>query len=168
MPKLKKQEVEFTIKGMILDPVNNSPVVILQDTDDTTILPIWIGVFEANAIALELEHIETPRPMTHDLIRALLRQLSAAMEKIVVTDLVDSTYFAEIHLQHHGETVVVDSRPSDALAVAIRMGARIFVNEEVIRKSRSFSIADRENWTEDDLKKWLENAAPEDLGKYKM
>lgn len=166
MPKPK--EIEFTIKGMILDPVNNSPVVILQDTAETTILPIWIGVFEANAIALELEHIETPRPMTHDLIRALLRQLSAAMEKIVVTDLVDSTYFAEIHLQHHGETVVVDSRPSDALAVAIRMGARIFVNEEVIRKSRSFSIADRENWTEDDLKKWLENAAPEDLGKYKM
>ena len=166
MPKPK--EVEFTIKGMILDPVNNSPVVILQDTGETTILPIWIGVFEANAIALELEHIETPRPMTHDLIRALLKQLSAAMEKIVVTDLVDSTYFAEIHLRHHGEPVVVDSRPSDALAVAIRMGARIFVNEEVIRKSRSFSIADRENWTEDDLKKWLENASPEDLGKYKM
>jgi len=166
MPKPK--EIEFTIKGMILDPVNNSPVVILQDTEETTILPIWIGVFEANAIALELEHIETPRPMTHDLIRALLRQLSAAMDKIVVTDLVDSTYFAEIHLKHHGETVIVDSRPSDALAVAIRMGARIFVNEEVIRKSRSFSIADRENWTEDDLRKWLENASPEDLGKYKM
>jgi bifunctional DNase/RNase len=166
MPKPK--EVEFTIKGMILDPVNNSPVVILQDTEETTILPIWIGVFEANAIALELEHIETPRPMTHDLIRALLKQLAAAMEKIVVTDLVDSTYFAEIHLVHHGEPVVVDSRPSDALAVAIRMGARIFVNEEVIRKSRSFSIADRENWTEDDLRKWLENASPEDLGKYKM
>jgi uncharacterized protein len=166
MPKPK--EVEFTIKGMILDPVNNSPVVILQDAGETTILPIWIGVFEANAIALELEHIETPRPMTHDLIRSLLKQLSAAMDKIVVTDLVESTYFAEIHLKHHGETVVVDSRPSDALAVAIRMGARIFVNEEVIRKSRSFSIADRENWTEDDLKKWLENATPEDLGKYKM
>ena len=165
---LKPKEIEFTIKGMILDPVNNSPVVILQDTAETTILPIWIGVFEANAIALELEHIETPRPMTHDLIRSLLKQLSAAMDKIVVTDLVDSTYFAEIHLKHHGENVVVDSRPSDALAVAIRMGARIFVNEEVIRKSRSFSIADRENWTEDDLKKWLENAAPEDLGKYKM
>ena len=165
---LKPKEIEFTIKGMILDPVNNSPVVILQDTAETTILPIWIGVFEANAIALELEHIETPRPMTHDLIRSLLKQLSAAMDKIVVTDLVDSTYFAEIHLKHHGESVIVDSRPSDALAVAIRMGARIFVNEEVIRKSRSFSIADRENWTEDDLKKWLENAAPEDLGKYKM
>jgi bifunctional DNase/RNase len=164
----KPKEIEFSIKGMILDPVNNSPVVILQDKAETTILPIWIGIFEANAIALELEHIETPRPMTHDLIRSLLQHLDTGVERIVVTDLLDSTYYAEIHLRHNGQSVVVDSRPSDALAVAIRMGARIFVAEEVIRKSRSFSIADRENWTEDDLKKWLENASPEDLGKYKM
>ena len=159
---------EFMIKGLILDPVNNSPVVILQDKEETTILPIWIGVFEANAIAIELEHIETPRPMTHDLIRSLLKELAASVERIVVTDLLDSTYYAEIHLLADGRKFLVDSRPSDAMAIAVRMNAPIFVSSEVILKSQSFSIADKANWTEEDLKKWLEGLSPDDLGKYKM
>jgi len=159
---------EFVIKGLILDPVNNSPVVILQDKAETTILPIWIGVFEANAIAIELEHIETPRPMTHDLIRSLLTELAASVERIVVTDLLDSTYYAEIHLVTEDRKFLVDSRPSDAMAIAVRMNAPIFVSAEVIRKSQSFSIADKENWTEEDLKKWLEGLSPDDMGKYKM
>ncbi|HOS99794.1 MAG TPA: bifunctional nuclease family protein [Acidobacteriota bacterium] len=164
----KIRQIEFFIKGLILDPVNNSPVVILQDTAETTVLPIWIGVFEANAIALEMEHIEAPRPMTHDLIRSILSKLSAVLEKVVITDLVDSTYYAELHIRFNNQLQVVDSRPSDALAVAIRVGAPVYVSEDVIRKSRSFSIADKQQWSEDDLKKWLEGLSPEDLGQYKM
>jgi hypothetical protein len=160
----KIRQIEFFIKGLILDPVNNSPVVILQDTAETTVLPIWIGVFEANAIALEMEHIEAPRPMTHDLIRSILSKLSAVLEKVVITDLVDSTYYAELHIRFNNQLQVVDSRPSDALAVAIRVGAPVYV----ARKSRSFSIADKQQWSEDDLKKWLEGLSPEDLGQYKM
>ena len=110
----KIRQIEFFIKGLILDPVNNSPVVILQDTAETTVLPIWIGVFEANAIALEMEHIEAPRPMTHDLIRSILSKLSAVLEKVVITDLVDSTYYAELHIRFNNQLQVVDSRPSDA------------------------------------------------------
>jgi len=162
----KIRQIEFFIKGLILDPVNNSPVVILQDTAETTVLPIWI--FEANAIALEMEHIEAPRPMTHDLIRSILSKLSAVLEKVVITDLVDSTYYAELHIRFNNQLQVVDSRPSDALAVAIRVGAPVYVSEDVIRKSRSFSIADKQQWSEDDLKKWLEGLSPEDLGQYKM
>jgi len=161
-------EREFIIKGLLLDPVNNSPIVILQDIAETTVLPIWIGVFEANAIALEMEHVETPRPMTHDLIRSILGELSAQVERVVVTDLRDSTYYAEIHLRRQERLIVIDSRPSDALAIAVRTKAQIFVAEEVIRKSHSFSIQDRENWSEEDLKKWLESLSPEDLGKYTM
>lgn len=162
------KEKEFTIKGLLLDPVNNSPIVILQDRADTTILPIWIGVFEANAIALELEHIETPRPMTHDLLRCLMEKLHVQLERIVVSDLREGTYYAEMHLLHQGKLMILDARPSDAIAMAVRTKARIFVHEDVIQKSRSFSIADRENWSEEDVKKWLESLSPDDLGKYTM
>lgn len=164
----KIRQIEFFIKGLILDPVYNSPVVILQDTAETTVLPIWIGVFEANAIALEMEHVEAPRPMTHDLIRSILSKLSAVLEKVVITDLVDSTYYAELHIRLINQLQIVDSRPSDALAIAIRVGAPVYVAEEVIRKSRSFSIADKQQWSEDDMKKWLEGLSPDDLGQYKM
>ncbi|MBN2433127.1 MAG: bifunctional nuclease family protein [Acidobacteria bacterium] len=159
---------EFIIKGLILDPVNNSPIVILQDKDETVVLPIWVGIFEANAIALEMEHIETPRPMTHDLIRSLLSALSTEVQKIVVCDLRENTYYAEIYIRSGNKTVVVDSRPSDALAVALRTGARIFVVDEVIQKSRLYSITDQREWSEEELKKWLENLTPEDMGKYEM
>jgi bifunctional DNase/RNase len=159
---------EFVIKGLILDPVNNSPIVILQDKDETVVLPIWVGIFEANAIALEMEHIETPRPMTHDLIRSLLSALGTEVKKIVVCDLRENTYYAEIYLHSGDRTIVVDSRPSDALAVALRTGAKIFVVDEVIQKSRLYSITDQREWSEEELKKWLENLTPEDMGKYEM
>lgn len=161
-------EKEFIIKGLLLDPVSSSPIVILQDIAETTVLPIWIGVFEANAIALELERVETPRPMTHDLIKSIFNQFSAVVEKIVVTDLRENTYYAEIHLRQQGRQHVIDARPSDALAIAVRTNAHIYVTEEVVRKSRSFSITDRENWSEEDLKKWLEGLSPDELGKYTM
>jgi len=159
---------EFIIKGLILDPVNNSPIVILQDKEETVVLPIWVGIFEANAIALEMEHIETPRPMTHDLIRSLLSALATEVVKIVVCDLRENTYYAEIYLRSGNRTIVVDSRPSDALAVALRTGASIFVVDEVIQKSRLYSITDQREWSEEELKKWLENLTPEDMGKYEM
>ncbi len=159
---------EFMIKGLILDPVNNSPIVILQDLEETTVLPIWIGTFEANAIALQMEHIETPRPMTHDLISTLLSTLETRVEKIVVTGLRDNTYYAEIHLLNGGNHLVVDSRPSDALAIALRTGGRIFVADEVIQQSRRYTIHDQQDWSEEELKKWLESLSPEDLGEYEM
>lgn len=161
-------EREFIIKGLILDPVNSSPIVILQDREETTILPIWIGIFEANSIAIELEHIEIPRPMTHDLVKTILDNLSVVMEKVVVTDLRESTYYAEIFLRRGDETIVVDSRPSDALALAVRTGARILVVDGVVQKSRSFAIPDNESYSEEDLRKWLEGLSPEDMGKYEM
>lgn len=159
---------EFILKGLILDPSSNTPIVILQDVAETTIIPIWIGIFEANAIAVELEKIQVPRPLTHDLMKNLLQQLSITMEKVVVTDLVDSTYFAEIHLTVQGRPLVIDSRPSDGMALAVRMSAKIYVSDEVIRKSRTFSTADKENLSEEDLQKWLEELSPESLGKYQM
>ena len=160
-------EKEFIIKGLILDPVNNSPIVILQDKDETVVIPIWIGIFEANAIAIEMEHIETPRPMTHDLVKSLLNHLSASVEKIVINDLRENTYYAEIYLMSGGKLVVVDSRPSDAIAIAVRVKAPIFVARNVVEKSKNYAI-DKDKWSEEDLKKWLESLSPDDMGKYKM
>lgn len=160
--------IRFHIKGLIMDPVQNSPIVILQDEGETMVLPIWIGFFEANAIALELERIEMPRPMTHDLMRSMLAHLGVAVETVVIMDLRESTYYAEIHLRQGNESVVVDARPSDALALAVRTGATVFVAEHVVEQSKRFNVSDQENWTADDLKRWLEDLPSEDLGKYKM
>lgn len=160
-------EREFKIKGLMMDPVTNSPIVILQDIQTNTLLPIWVGIFEANAIALQIERIDTPRPMTHDLIKNILLHMNAEVSKIVVTELKDNTFYALIHLQLNGEAVAVDSRPSDAIAVALRTDSPIFVTEEVINSSRNITL-DKENLDPEDVKKWLENLNPEDLGKYKM
>jgi uncharacterized protein len=138
-------EKEFKIKGLVMDPVNNSPIVILQDVGSDTLLPIWVGIFEANAIALQIEKIDPPRPMTHDL----------------------STFYALIHLKVDGKPVAVDSRPSDAIALALRTDSPIFVSEEVIAKSRTLSTS-KDKVDTDDLRQWLENLDVEDLGKYKM
>ena len=160
-------EREFKIKGLMMDPMTNSPIVILQDVEKNTLLPIWVGIFEANAIALQIERIDTPRPMTHDLIKIILMHLSAEVEKIVVTELKENTFFALIHLQLDGEKVTIDSRPSDAIALALRTDSPIYVTEEVINNSRNITL-DKEKLDPEDVKKWLENLNPEDLGKYKM
>ena len=160
-------EREFKIKGLMMDPMTNSPIVILQDVEKNTLLPIWMGIFEANAIALQIERIDTPRPMTHDLIKIILMHLSAEVEKIVVTELKENTFFALIHLQLDGEKVTIDSRPSDAIALALRTDSPIYVTEEVINNSRNITL-DKEKLDPEDVKKWLENLNPEDLGKYKM
>jgi len=160
-------EREFKIKGLMMDPITNSPIVILQDAEKNTLLPIWVGIFEANAIALQIERIDTPRPMTHDLLKNILLQFEAEVEKIVVTELRENTFYALIHLRHGEDRVTIDSRPSDAIALALRTDSPIFVTEEVINNSRSITL-DKENLDPEDVKKWLENLNPEDLGKYKM
>jgi uncharacterized protein len=164
------KEIEFKIKGLMMDPLTNSPIVVLQDAKSDTLLPIWVGIFEANAIALQMEKVDTPRPMTHDLIKALLSHLNAMVTKIVVTELKENTFYALIFLDVSGKVVTVDSRPSDAIALALRTESPIFVTEEVLAKSASTSTttlsADRSS--PEDIKQWLENLNPEDLGKYKM
>jgi uncharacterized protein len=164
------KEIEFKIKGLMMDPLTNSPIVVLQDTTSETLLPIWVGIFEANAIALQIEKVDTPRPMTHDLIKGMLNHLDARVSKIVVTELRDNTFYAMIFLEVAGRTITVDSRPSDAIALALRTDSPIFVTDEVITKSASTSpttlSADRS--TPEEIRQWLENLNPDDLGKYKM
>ena len=164
------KEIEFKIKGLMMDPLTNSPIVILQDAAGDTLLPIWVGIFEANAIALQMEKVDTPRPMTHDLIKGLLNHLNAVVSKIVVTELKENTFYALIFLDVEGKVVTVDSRPSDAIALALRTDSPIFVTDEVLAKSASTSSSavSAERSSPEDIKKWLENLNPEDLGKYKM
>jgi len=164
------KEIEFKIKGLMMDPLTNSPIVVLQDTTSDTLLPIWVGIFEANAIALQIEKVDTPRPMTHDLIKGLLNHLDARVTKIVVTELKDSTFYALIFLDVAGKIITVDSRPSDAIALALRTDSPIFVTDEVISKSTSASSTtlSAERSTPEEIRQWLENLNPEDLGKYKM
>ena len=157
---------QMEIKGLLLDPVSNTPVVVLKDLEDKYFLPIWIGVFEANAIALKMENVTTVRPLTHDLVCNLLADLDTRIDRIVINDLRDNTFFARIYMSRAGEVHEIDSRPSDALALALRFGAEIFVEEEVLEKSKTVAADDQRN--PDRLKKWLEELDPEDLGKYKM
>jgi bifunctional DNase/RNase len=157
--------VEMKVRGLALDPVSNMPIIILRDEDEKRSLPIWVGIFEANAIALELEKISTPRPMTHDLIKNILESVEAKVEKIVVNDLRDNTFFALIHLRLGEEEITVDSRPSDAIALALRVGAPIFVDEDVVRRAKSVEVAPKESDDQEKLKEWLENLKPEDFGK---
>jgi bifunctional DNase/RNase len=159
--------VEMTVKGLTLDPLTNMPIVILKDLEDKHVLPIWIGLFEANAIALELEKITTPRPMTHDLIRDIITGMNATVTKIIVNDLKNNTFYAVIHLSLDGNNIVIDSRPSDAIALALRIGAPIYVSTEVVNKARSIDMT-KESEDTDQLKEWLENLKPEDFGKYQM
>ncbi len=156
------------IRGLILDPVSNTPIVILKKPDENLFLPIWIGVFEANAIALQLEGVETPRPMTHDLLRAAIAALGATVEGIIVHSLVENTFHAKVVLRSaQGATVEVDARPSDAIALALRCQAPIRVAEAVFREAHALDFREGED-QEARLREWLESLTPEQLGKYKM
>lgn len=160
-------QIEMKIKGLMVDPVTNMPIVILKDDGEDRVLPIWVGIFEANAIALRIEDIDTPRPMTHDLIQNLLENLQANVDKIVVSDLRDNTYFALIHLRMGDEEFVVDSRPSDAIALALRAGAPIYVEEIVLERAKTLE-GERELSDSERLRKWFEDLDPEDFSKYEM
>jgi bifunctional DNase/RNase len=160
-------EVEMKIRGLMMDPVTNMPIVVLKDIGGDTVLPIWVGIYEANAIALEIEKVTTPRPMTHDLLKNLLTGLDARVHKIVVNDLRDDTFFAVIWVEREGNIISIDSRPSDALALALRVDCPIYVEDEVLKNSRlAASVSDRVS--SEELRKWLENLGDEDLGRYKM
>ena len=159
--------IEMKIKGLLIDPVTQMPIVMLRDPKSDAVLPIWVGLYEANAIALQLEKIKTPRPMTHDLLKNLLSQLQATVEKVVITDLKENTFYALIHLLRDGKALTVDSRPSDAIALALRTDAPIFVEEDVISRAKSVEMTKEAN-DSDRLRQWLEKLDPDELGKYEM
>jgi hypothetical protein len=159
--------VEMKIKGLMIDPVSNMPIIILRKPDGDGVLPIWVGIFEANAIAMQIEKIQSPRPMTHDLVCSVISDLGASVEKIVITDLKDNTFFAAIHLVRDTHHFVIDARPSDAMAIALRVNAPILVEESVLERS-AVSSDDRGLDETERLRRWLEHVDPEELGKYEM
>jgi bifunctional DNase/RNase len=163
--------LEMKVRGLALDPLSNMPIIILKDDEDKRSLPIWVGIFEANAIALELEKIATPRPMTHDLIKNILETIEARVLKVVVTDLKENTFFAVLHLQVGETEYTVDSRPSDAIALALRAAAPIYVDEDVVRKAKTLEVPakEAEPVKADDperIREWLGNIKPEDFEKF--
>jgi uncharacterized protein len=159
--------IKMTVRGIALDPITNMPIIILKDVEERKALPIWVGIFEANAIALELEKVTTPRPMTHDLLKSVLDGLGATVQQIVVNDLKDNTFFAVIELNCNGAIINIDSRPSDAIALALRVNAPIFVAEQVVAQAKSVEIPE-EKEDDDKWKEWLLHLKPEDFGKYRM
>ena len=159
-------QIEMTIKGLMVDPITNSPIVILRDKEGQKVLPIWMGIFEANAIALQIENISTPRPMTHDLLRNVIQDLKASVQKVVVCDLQENTFYALIYLALDGDTVAIDARPSDAIALALRTRAPIFVEDTVLDNAKTVDFTSEKS-DSDRLHKWLESLDPDDF-EYKM
>jgi len=160
-------ELEMKIRGLMMDPVTNMPIVVLKDVQGNAVLPIWVGVYEANAIALEIEKVQTPRPMTHDLLKNVFLGFDVRVDKIVVNDLKDDTFYALICVEREGQMMTIDSRPSDALALALRLDCPIYVEETVLKSSKQAStISDKVN--NEELRRWLEGLNDEDLGRYKM
>jgi bifunctional DNase/RNase len=160
-------EIEMSIKGLSVDPITNMPIIVLREMEGDRVLPIWVGVFEANAIALQIESIATPRPMTHDLLKSVIDELGGRLERIVVSELKDNTFYATLRLRSQRGTLTVDARPSDAIALALRSGARIFVEDSVIQNARSVDESSPEPGLRR-VEKWLEGLSDEELGKYKM
>jgi bifunctional DNase/RNase len=160
-------EIEMKIRGLMMDPVTNMPIVVLKDANGSAVLPIWVGVYEANAIALEIEKVQTPRPMTHDLLKNVLLGLNVQVQKVVVNDLREDTFYALIWVDRDGERMSIDSRPSDALALALRVDCPIFVEDNVLKNAKISNVISDKS-TSDELRKWLENLSDDDLGRYKM
>ncbi|MHB8829753.1 MAG: bifunctional nuclease family protein [Syntrophales bacterium] len=164
--------IEMKVSGLAIDPITNTPIVILKDIEGRRAVPIWIGIFEASAIATEMENIKFPRPMTHDLLNEIIKLMKGEVVRVEISDLRNNTFFANIHLLLEGKTIVVDARPSDAIAIALRAGASIFIEEKVIEKSRNVDFgakhSDIGSLDKEKLEEFLENLSPEDFGKYKM
>jgi bifunctional DNase/RNase len=164
--------IEMKVSGLTIDPITNTPIVILKDLQERKAIPIWIGLFEASAIATEMEKINFSRPMTHDLMNDILKTLNVEITSVEICDLRNNTFFASIHLIRNGERFVVDARPSDAIALALRAKAQIFVDDQVLEKSRTIDFGvkatELDKLKEDKLKEFLENLSPEEFGKYKM
>lgn len=161
-------QIEMKIRGLMVDPSTNMPIVILKDVNGDALLPIWVGPYEANAIAMEIEKASAPRPMTHDLLKNLMHGLNGQLDRVVVSELRDDTFYAVIWMDQQGETVTIDARPSDALALALRADCPIFVEEEVLRTAKVLPHPVDSPASSAELRKWLEDLGDEDLGKYKM
>lgn len=171
MDEKNGEMIRMRVTGLTIDPFTNMPIIILKDMDEKMALPIWIGLIEASAIATELEKIELSRPMTHDLLRNILNELDTKVTRVEVTDLTDNTFFAKVHLKRDNREFIMDSRPSDAIAIALRTKAEIYVHKGVMDKSRRIDLSKEMNEGQIKEQKWaeiLENLSPEDFGKYKM
>jgi hypothetical protein len=160
--------IEVRIRGLMMDPSTSMPIVVLKDVASETVMPIWLGIFEANSIALEIEKVAAPRPMTHDLTRNLIRNLNARLERVVISELKDDTFYATLWLQQGDEPLVLDARPSDALALALRADCPIYVTDDVMQKAKLNTTGQAEGPTAEQLRGWLEGLNDEDLGRYKM
>ena len=161
-------DVEVRIRGLMMDPATNMPIVVLKDVASDTVMPIWVGIYEANAIAIEIEKMAAPRPMTHDLTRNLIHHLNAQLERVVITEIRDETFFAVLWLRHGDEPLMVDARPSDAIALALRFDCPIFVSEHVLNAARVTASAAADSASGEQLRGWLEGLNDEDMGRYKM
>ena len=161
-------QIEMTIKGLTVDRATNMPIILLRDKDGDRVLPIWVGGAEANAIAMQIENVSVPRPMSHDLLKNVIQDLHGDIKKIVVYDLKENTFYAMIYVSTNGEVVAIDSRPSDAIALALRVKAPIFVEEEIITKAKTSPMGGPEELQAEHLQRWLESLEPDELGKYKM
>jgi bifunctional DNase/RNase len=164
----ESMDIEVRIRGLMMDPATSMPIVVLKDIASETVMPIWVGIFEANAIAIEIEKVAAPRPMTHDLTRNLIRHLNACLEKVVISELKDDTFFAVLWLRQGDEPLVIDARPSDAIALALRADCPIYVAEEVMQTAKLNTSGPPEGPTAEQLRGWLEGLNDEDLGRYKM
>ena len=160
-------EVEMQIRGMMIDPLTKMPIVVLKDVASDTVLPIWVGIFEANAIALELEKTATPRPMTHDLMRNMARGLNAVVRKVVVSELREDTFYAVVWMEQDGETVALDARPSDAIALALRWNCPVYASRAVLENAKQVAEGPQ-NASGEEMRRWLENLNDDDMGRYKM
>jgi bifunctional DNase/RNase len=158
-------QIEMTIKGLMIDPITNMPIIILRDQEGQRVLPIWVGVFEANAIALQIENVQTPRPMTHDLLKNILEEMAVQVTSVVITELRDQVFHAVIGLQRNGSSYEISSRPSDAIALAVRLGCKIFASEEVLEEASIVIPADGEEEEKQlqEFREFLENVTPEDF-----
>jgi bifunctional DNase/RNase len=161
-------DIEVRIRGLMMDPATNMPIVVLKDVGSETVMPIWVGIFEANAIAIEIEKVAAPRPMTHDLTRNLIRHMDAQLDRVVINELKDDTFFAVLWLRHGEDMMSVDARPSDAIALALRADCPIYVSETVMQSAKLNTSGPPEGPTAEQLRGWLEGLNDEDLGRYKM
>jgi bifunctional DNase/RNase len=161
-------DVEVRIRGLMMDPATNMPIVVLKDVSSDTVMPIWVGIFEANAIAIEIEKLSAPRPMTHDLTRNLIHNLNGSLEKVVITELRDDTFYAILWLRQDNEAITIDARPSDAIALALRADCPIYVSEQVLQSAKLNTSGPPEGPTAEQLRGWLEGLNDEDMGRYKM
>jgi hypothetical protein len=166
--KREVMDIEVRIRGLLMDPSTNMPIVVLKDVGSDAVMPIWVGIFEANAIALEIEKTAAPRPLTHDLTRNLVRHLNGELQRVVITELKDDTFYAVLWLRQGDETVAIDSRPSDAIALALRADCPIYVAEKVMENAKLNTDGPTAGPTAEQLRGWLEGLNDEDMGRYKM